>query len=81
MYPLVIFVFENESGSWTSISFSHLANAFAPMNCTPSSNKTFSNLREKASEEACINVARAIETLQQYTLVGLSRTDYSEIEL
>lgn len=44
-------------------------------------NKTFSNLREKASEEACINVARAIETLQQYTLVGLSRTDYSEIEL
>lgn len=44
-------------------------------------NKTFSNLREEASEEACKTVARAIETLQQYTLVGLSRTDYSEIEL
>lgn len=44
-------------------------------------NKTFSNLREEATEESCITVARAIETLQQYTLVGLSRTDYSEIEL
>ena len=44
-------------------------------------NKTFSNLREKASEEACINVARAIETLQEYSLIGLARTDYSEIEL
>ncbi len=44
-------------------------------------NKTFSNLREEASEEACVNVARAIETLQEYSLIGLSRTDYSEIEL
>ena len=44
-------------------------------------NKTFSNLREEATEEACINVARAIETLQDYSLIGLSRTDYSEIEL
>lgn len=44
-------------------------------------NKTFSNLREEASEEACKNVAKAIETLQEYSIVGLSRTDYSEIEL
>lgn len=43
--------------------------------------KTFSNLREKATEEACKNVAKAIETLQEYSIVGLSRTDYSEIEL
>lgn len=44
-------------------------------------NKTFSNLREGATEEACKTVARAIETLQEYSLIGLSRTDYSEIEL
>lgn len=44
-------------------------------------NKTFSNLREEASEEACKTVALAIETLQEYSLIGLSRTDYSEIEL
>ena len=43
--------------------------------------KTFSNLREEATEEACKNVAKAIETLQEYSIVGLSRTDYSEIEL
>lgn len=44
-------------------------------------NKTFSNLREEASEEACKTVALAIETLQEYSLIGLARTDYSEIEL
>ena len=44
-------------------------------------NKTFSNLREEATEEACKTVARAIETLQEYSLIGLARTDYSEIEL
>lgn len=44
-------------------------------------NKTFSNLREEASEEACKNVAKAIETLQDYSIIGLARTDYSEIEL
>lgn len=44
-------------------------------------NKTFSNLREDATEEACKTVALAIETVQQYSLVGLARTDYSEIEL
>jgi hypothetical protein len=44
-------------------------------------NKTFSNLRENATEEACKNVAKAIETLQDYSIIGLARTDYSEIEL
>ena len=43
--------------------------------------KTFSNLKEGASEEACKTVAQAIENVQNYTLIGLSKIDYSTIEI
>ena len=43
--------------------------------------KSFSNLKEGASEGACKNVANAIQPLQKLELVGLNRVDYTEIEL
>lgn len=43
--------------------------------------KTFSNLKQGAEESKCKAVAQAIEGVQEYTLVGLSRVDYTEIEL
>ena len=43
--------------------------------------KSFSNLKEGASEGAYKNVANAIQPLQKLELVGLNRVDYTEIEL
>ena len=43
--------------------------------------KTFSNLKEGASEEACLTVAKAIETVQEYSLIGLTKVDYTEIDV
>ena len=43
--------------------------------------KTFSNLKEGASEEACLNVARAVENVQVHSLFGLTKVDYTEIEV
>ena len=43
--------------------------------------KSFSNLKQDATEGACKNVANAIQPLQKLTLIGLNRVDYSEIEL
>ena len=43
--------------------------------------KSFSNLKQDATEGACKNVANAIQPLQKLTLVGLNRVDYTEIEL
>ena len=43
--------------------------------------KSFSNLKQGVEESKCKTVAQAIEGLQEYTLIGLSRVDYTEIEL
>ena len=43
--------------------------------------KTFSNLKEGANEEACLTVAKAIETVQEYSLIGLTKVDYTEIDV
>ena len=43
--------------------------------------KSFSNLKQGVEESKCKTVAQAIEGLQEYTLIGLSRADYTEIEL
>ena len=43
--------------------------------------KTFSNLKQGVEESKCKTVAQAIESVQEYTLQGLSRVDYTEIEL
>jgi|GEM_PF-7008999 hypothetical protein len=43
--------------------------------------KTFSNLKQGVEESKCKTVAQAIEGVQEYTLIGLSRVDYTEIEL
>ena len=42
--------------------------------------KTFSNLKQGVEESKCKTVAQAIESVQEYTLTGLSRVDYTEIE-
>lgn len=43
--------------------------------------KSFSNLKQGVEESKCKTVAQAIEGVQEYTLIGLSRVDYTEIEL
>lgn len=43
--------------------------------------KSFSNLKQGVEETKCKAVAQAIEGVQEYTLVGISRVDYTEIEL
>ena len=43
--------------------------------------KSFSNLKQGVEESKCKTVAQAIESVQEYTLQGLSRVDYTEIEL
>ena len=43
--------------------------------------KSFSNLKQGVEESKCKTVAQAIESVQEYTLTGLSRVDYTEIEL
>ena len=43
--------------------------------------KSFSNLKQGVEESKCKTVAQAIAGLQEYTLIGLSRVDYTEIEL
>ena len=43
--------------------------------------KSFSNLKQGVEESKCKTVAQAIEGVQKYTLIGLSRVDYTEIEL
>ena len=43
--------------------------------------KSFSNLKQGVEESKCKTVAQAIAGLQEYTLAGLSRVDYTEIEL
>ena len=43
--------------------------------------KSFSNLKQGVEESKCKTVAQAIAGLQEYTLTGLSRVDYTEIEL
>ena len=43
--------------------------------------KSFSNLKQGVEESKCKAVAQAIAGLQEYTLAGLSRVDYTEIEL
>ena len=43
--------------------------------------KAFSNLKQGAEESNCKAVAQAIEGVQEYTLTGLSRVDYTEIQL
>ena len=43
--------------------------------------KSFSNLKQGVEESKCKTVAKAIESVQKYTLIGLSRVDYTEIEL
>ena len=43
--------------------------------------KSFSNLKQGVEESKCKTVAKAIEGLQEYTLTGLSRVDYTEIEV
>ena len=43
--------------------------------------KSFSNLKQGVEESKCKTVAQAIEGVQEYTLIGLSRVDYIEIEL
>ena len=42
--------------------------------------KSFSNLKQGVEESKCLTVAQAIESVQEYTLQGLSRVDYTEIE-
>ena len=43
--------------------------------------KSFSNLKQGVEESKCKAVAQAIEGVQEYTLAGLSRVDYTEIQL
>ena len=43
--------------------------------------KSFSNLKQGVEETKCKAVAQAIEGVQEYTLKGLTRVDYTEIEL
>ena len=43
--------------------------------------KSFSNLKQGVEESKCTTVAQAIESVRKYTLIGLSRVDYTEIEL
>ena len=43
--------------------------------------KSFSNLKQGVEESKCKTVAQAIESVQEYTLIGLSRVDYTEIQL
>ena len=43
--------------------------------------KSFSNLKQGVEESKCKTVAQAIESVQEYTLQGLSRVDYTEIQL
>ena len=43
--------------------------------------KSFSNLKQGVEESKCKTVAQAIESVQEYTLAGLSRVDYTEIQL
>ena len=43
--------------------------------------KSFSNLKQGAEESKCKAVAQAIEGVQEYSLIGLSRVDYTEIQL
>lgn len=43
--------------------------------------KSFSNLKQSVEEAKCKAVAQAIEGVQDYTLVGITRVDYTEIEL
>ena len=43
--------------------------------------KSFSNLKQGVEESKCKTVAQAIEGVQEYTIIGLSRVDYTEIEL
>ena len=43
--------------------------------------KSFSNLKQSVEEAKCKAVAQAIEGVQDYTLVGITRVDYNEIEL
>lgn len=43
--------------------------------------KSFSNLKQGVEESKCKAVAKAIEGVQDYTLAGISRVDYTEIEL
>ena len=43
--------------------------------------KSFSNLKQGVEESKCKTVAQAIESVQEYTLTGLSRVDYTEIQL
>lgn len=43
--------------------------------------KSFSNLKQSVEESKCKAVAQAIEGVQDYTLVGITRVDYTEIEL
>ena len=41
--------------------------------------KSYSNLREGASADNCLAVARELEGLQEYELVGLTKVDYDEM--
>ena len=43
--------------------------------------KSFSNLKEGVEETKCKAVAQAIEGVQDCTLLGITRVDYTEIEL
>ena len=43
--------------------------------------KTNSNLKKGVEETKCKTVAQAIEGVQEYTLIGLSRVDDTEKEL
>ena len=43
--------------------------------------KSFSNLKQGVEESKCKAVAQAIEGVQELTLFGLSRVDYTEIQL
>ena len=43
--------------------------------------KSFSNLKQGVEESKCKTVAQAMAGLQEYTLTGLSRVHYTEIEL
>ena len=43
--------------------------------------KSFSNLKQGVEETKCKAVAQAIEGVQEYTLAGITRVDYTEIEL
>ena len=41
--------------------------------------KSYSNLREGASADNCIAVAKELEGLQQYELIGLTKVDYDKM--